>query len=95
MSHLIKGVKINQRGELRTGFTTGACAAAAAKAATRALLLQRSVSEVEITLPNGESADFIINECLYNTEESTCSVIKDAGDDAEDGARIKSFTRKT
>lgn len=38
--------------ELKEGFTTGACSAAAAKAATRLLLKGKPVLEIETTLPN-------------------------------------------
>ena len=43
---------------LRHGYTTGACAAAAAKGAALMLREQRLVEEVEIILPAGETARF-------------------------------------
>ena len=48
---------------MRTGYTTGACAAAAAKAATIALLSGEPVREVTIRLPIGEDATFQIHSC--------------------------------
>ncbi len=68
---------------LRTGFTTGSCAAAAAKAATLALLSGREVQEVEIGLPAGKRVTFKVDWCLLKGESALCSVIKDAGDDPD------------
>ena len=75
---------------LRSGFTTGACSAAAAKAATLALLNQQPLNQVEITLPIGRQQMFAVERCEYNPSEATCSVVKDAGDDPDctHGARL-------
>jgi len=75
---------------LRSGYTTGACAAAAAKAAALALVNQEAVEEVKITLPAGERVNFAVSSCTFNSLEASCSVIKDAGDDPDvtDGAEI-------
>ena len=84
---------VKRRG-MRTGYTTGACAAAAAKAATLALLSGESVREVTIRLPIGEDATFQIHRCEIDKNASaptaTCSVIKDGGDDPDvtSGAEI-------
>ena len=48
---------VGRRG-LRTGYTTGSCAAAAAKAATLTLLTGETVPEVTIHLPVGRDATF-------------------------------------
>ncbi len=76
---------------LRSGYTTGACAAAAAKAATISLLRQRMVKEVRIDLPGGKCVAFGVKSCVFNHIEAACSVIKDAGDDPDvtDGAEIQ------
>ena len=68
---------------LRTGYTTGACAAAAAKAAALALLEQRPIDCVDIQLPVGCRATFAVARCRYGPEQAFCSVIKDAGDDPD------------
>jgi len=68
---------------LRSGYTTGACAAAAAKAAALALLNHEMVEEVQITLPTGEMVNFAVSRCVLNSLEASCSVIKDAGDDPD------------
>ncbi|MCC8060997.1 MAG: cobalt-precorrin-5B (C(1))-methyltransferase CbiD [Clostridiales bacterium] len=71
---------------LRTGFTTGSCASAAAKAAAVFLLTGKSPETVEIHLPDGQTAAW---EPRYFAE-SGWGVRKDAGDDPDvtDGAWI-------
>ncbi|MCL5985244.1 MAG: cobalt-precorrin-5B (C(1))-methyltransferase [Actinobacteria bacterium] len=78
---------------LRFGYTTGACAAAAAKAATLALLNQYSVERVEIDLPQGDKASFEVKSCIFDQNQATCSVIKDAGDDPDVTHGAKIFAR--
>lgn len=75
--------RVTEKKTLRSGYTTGACAAAAAKAATISLLEQRPVERVQIDLPGGKQAEFQINTCAFDREQATCSVIKDAGDDPD------------
>jgi len=48
------------RGPLRRGWTTGACAAAAAKAAYTALLTGEFPDPVEILLPKGDRPSFAL-----------------------------------
>jgi len=74
---------------LRSGYTTGACAAAAAQAATMALLKQEVVNQVQVALP-GAQANFKVNQCAFDRSQASCSVIKDAGDDPDitDGVEI-------
>ncbi len=74
-----------QRRQLRTGYTTGSCAAAAARAATQALLTGSPVAETTIQLPVGREVTFQVNRCDWSEQGSkvTCSVIKDGGDDPD------------
>ena len=74
-----------RRRQLRTGYTTGSCAAAAAKAATQALLTGTSVSESTIRLPVGSDVTFQVNHCQWSEEGDrvTCAVTKDGGDDPD------------
>lgn len=67
----------------RTGFTTGACAAAAAKAAARLLVRGTPLHEIETTLPNGRRVTFALRRCARHGAAAVCSVIKDAGDDPD------------
>jgi cobalt-precorrin-5B (C1)-methyltransferase len=72
----------DQKGN-RTGFTTGACAAAAAKAAVRCLLQGRPVERIETTLPNRQKVTFVLHRCEWKGDHAVASVIKDAGDDPD------------
>ena len=67
----------------RTGFTTGACCAAAAKAAARVLIHQVTLTEIETTLPNQKRVTFALSRCERNDLKAICSIIKDAGDDPD------------
>lgn len=67
----------------REGFTTGACAAAAAKAATRVLIRGEILAEIESTLPNGRRHTFALERCERLDHAAVCSVVKDAGDDPD------------
>jgi cobalt-precorrin-5B (C1)-methyltransferase len=68
---------------LRSGYTTGACAAAAAKAATISLFKQQVVKRVQLDLPGAKRASFKVNHCAFDFIQAACSVIKDAGDDPD------------
>lgn len=74
-----------RRRQLRTGYTTGSCAAAAARAATQSLLTGRPVAETTIQLPVGREVTFQVNRCDWSEQgrKVTCSVIKDGGDDPD------------
>jgi len=78
---------------LRSGYTTGACAAAAARAATIALLKQEVVNQVRVDLPGANQVNFKVNRCVFNRSQASCSVIKDAGDDPDvtHGAEISAI----
>src|SRR5260370_15067573 len=68
---------------LREGFSTGSCAAAAAKAATTALVTHAPQTEATIDLPIGRRVTFAVNGCQLEDNLARCSVIKDAGDDPD------------
>ncbi len=76
---------------LRPGYTTGACAAAAAQAATTALLRQEVVTRVQTNLPGAARPNFKVSRCTFDRKQASCSVIKDAGDDPDvtHGAEIQ------
>jgi cobalt-precorrin-5B (C1)-methyltransferase len=64
---------------LRTGWTTGTCASAAAKAATVWLVEGTPPDVVEVGLPSGRRVSFPVDAL----DPHRCSVVKDAGDDPD------------
>ncbi len=68
---------------LRRGWTTGACATAAAKACYAALLHGSFPDPVRITLPGGAVADFALAGSSMEGSSATAGVVKDAGDDPD------------
>ena len=81
---------------LRRGWTTGACATAAAKAAYTALLTGAFPDPVEITLPRGERPSFALAVSRNDEASATAGVVKDAGDDPDvtHGALILATVRR-
>lgn len=70
--------------ELRWGFTTGTCAAAAAKAAALCLRENSSCNSVPLVLPDGSAVTLSVAGCLRTSDTSARAwVIKDAGDDPD------------
>ena len=71
------------QGVLRRGWTTGACAAAAARAAYQALLTGEFPDPVTIRLPRGETPSFPLAQQVLENGAASAAVIKDAGDDPD------------
>jgi len=80
---------------LRTGWTTGTCAAAAAKAAATALTTGKVQDTVEIGLPSGQRVRFLVDKCTMSPTQAEAVVVKDAGDDPDvtHGARLTATVR--
>jgi cobalt-precorrin-5B (C1)-methyltransferase len=68
---------------LRRGWTTGTCAAAAAKAAFTALVTGEFPDPVAVTLPRGERPSFALAMTRKDHNAATAGIIKDAGDDPD------------
>lgn len=84
--------------KLRSGYTTGACAAAAAKAAALMLISGHGQDQVSIPFPDGTRVTFQLCDCNWSdSAHSTtlAAVIKDAGDDPDvtNGARVEAEVR--
>ncbi len=84
---------------LRKGFTTGACAAAGAKAAAQALFSRRGKKKRRITnlliclsLPTGKAIKIRVKEVDVNEAVATAAVIKDAGSDPDVTNRARIVT---
>ncbi len=82
---------------LRSGFTTGACAAAATKAAAIALINGKSIAKIVSTLPIGKKITFVVIRCDVAADRAEAEVVKDAGDDPDctHMAHIVSTVRRT
>ncbi|MNB75808.1 cobalt-precorrin-6A synthase [compost metagenome] len=74
------------QGPLRRGYTTGACAAAAAKGAAHLLITGEELASVELLLPAGFSHSFELTGWQRSggaDGTAVCATIKDAGDDPD------------
>jgi cobalt-precorrin-5B (C1)-methyltransferase len=82
---------------LRRGWTTGTCAAAAAKAAYAGLVTGAFPDPVEVTLPSGERPSFALAVTRRDADCATAGVVKDAGDDPDvtHGALILATVRRS
>lgn len=80
---------------LRSGYTTGACATAASKAALLGLLRRDIPSLIPIRFPNGETLSLPVVDVQLGEEFVSAIVVKDAGDDPDvtHGHRIVSTIR--
>lgn len=68
---------------LKRGWTTGACATAATKAALTALLDGDFPDPVTITLPGGQTPAFTLTTSAQGPNWAQASITKDAGDDPD------------
>lgn len=69
--------------KLRFGYTTGTCAAAAAKAATVLLLTGDAPESVRIETPKGIALDLAVLEPVKGEGFASCAIQKDSGDDPD------------
>ncbi len=81
---------------LKRGWTTGACACAATKAAWQALLGGDFPDPVTITLPRGQTPAFALARTETGDDWCSATIIKDAGDDPDvtHGAEITVAVRR-
>ena len=86
------------KGDLRWGYSTGACATACTRAALIALITQEEVGAIEIELPYGTAGAedpqpgaggaaravlFRIHACSFSPGAARCATYKDGGDDPD------------
>ncbi len=78
------------KADLRYGYTTGACAAAAARGAALMLREREVQHEIEIILPGAVPARFRLHGQKFGDDSASCYVVKDSGDDPDvtNGAEI-------
>lgn len=69
--------------KMRTGYTTGSCAAAAAKAAVCMLLSGEVIQQVRLMTPKGVELDLEVEQIERRQHGVRCAVRKDSGDDPD------------
>lgn len=74
---------MDSKKELRKGFTTGSCGAAAAKAALYMLLTGSVKDEIEIITPGGALFRTEVKDIFRGENRVRCAVVKDGGDDPD------------
>lgn len=74
---------MDSKKELRKGFTTGSCGAAAAKAALYMLLTGSVKDEIEIITPGGAVFRTEVKDIFREGNRMRCAVVKDGGDDPD------------
>ena len=78
---------------LRRGYTTGTCAAAAARAALSMLVEGRPLEHVALSTPAGKDLRLKVLDPQFNQNFSLCAVEKDAGDDPDITNGVKVYAR--
>ena len=68
---------------LRTGYTTGSCAAAAAKAAARMLFSGEEIREISLLTPAGIRLYLEVEDICRKEQAVSCAIRKDSGDDPD------------
>lgn len=83
--------------DLRMGYTTGSCAAAAAKAAAWMLLTGKRKETITLLTPKGIVLSLKVEEITSEESFARCAIRKDSGDDPDvtDGALIFAEVRKS
>lgn len=79
----MQGGKTAEFRRLRTGYTTGSCAAAAAKAAALLLLTGEACGRVEIRTPKNILLTLPVEQAQLSGSAARCAVVKDSGDDPD------------
>lgn len=77
------GYELVEGKRYRSGWTTGTCAAIAARGATWMLVHQKPTEEASVLLPGGEIVTLSLQNPMWSQQEASAQVIKDAGDDPD------------
>jgi cobalt-precorrin-5B (C1)-methyltransferase len=87
----------SQGQQMRCGYTTGSCAAAATKAATAMLLSGTKITTVELLTPKGVKLELEPENIVCTATQASCAIRKDSGDDPDDtnGILIYADVEKT
>ena len=85
--------KFYQQKLLRYGYTTGSCAAGAAKAATLMLCTGRKVDRVPLMTPGGVLLELEVLDPVLDEKSASCAVRKDGGDDPDATSGLLIYAR--
>lgn len=69
--------------ELRLGYTTGSCAAAASKAAAIMLLTGKELQQIRLLTPKGIELELEVEDITTENDAVSCAIRKDSGDDPD------------
>lgn len=83
MAQMLERYVYKNQKKMRCGYTTGTCAAAAAKAAAQMLLSGRKVTEVSVRTPSDITLTLPVCEIQMKAHAVSCAVQKDSGDDPD------------
>ena len=83
--------------KLRRGYTTGSCAATAAKSAALMLLTGHLLENVHLVTPSGIELDLPVKDIVRAEGYVSCGIVKDSGDDPDvtDGITVYARVEKT
>lgn len=84
---------IKNQKKLRFGYTTGSCAAGAARGAAEMLLGQKKTDETDLMTPKGILLHLELHDVQTDENAVTCAVRKDAGDDPDTTNGILVYAR--
>jgi cobalt-precorrin-5B (C1)-methyltransferase len=77
----------------RYGYTTGSCAAGAAKAALMMLLSGEAIEEITLNTPAGIELQLLLHDIFISDGYAQCAIVKDSGDDPDITNGIKVFAK--
>lgn len=84
---------IKNQKKLRFGYTTGSCAAGAARGAAEMLLGGKKLEETDLMTPKGILLHLELHDICVETDAVSCAVRKDAGDDPDTTNGILVYAR--
>ncbi|MCR5665417.1 MAG: cobalt-precorrin-5B (C(1))-methyltransferase CbiD [Eubacterium sp.] len=93
MKHIEDCFVVHRGQKLRCGYTTGSCAAAAAKAAAIMLLSNREIDCVTLQTPADVLLELDVLDIKRTPDYVRCAIQKDAGDDPDVTDRIMVYAR--
>ncbi len=95
MNHKLTATRHINGKTYRYGYTTGTCAAGAAKGALTMLLSGEVIEEISLKTPAGIELQLSLHDIIITKEMVQCAVVKDSGDDPDVTNGIKVYAKVT